>query len=183
MKIFALKLLFRTARFGWSQYSDSHCADYTRIRRQWAALAVGAVAACPVALVVIIWTLGESFLGVGHAAAHAPPIAIAALLVLALIAFGIGLNILFPIMAVLVLVSLAYDAYRLRRWISSKAIALCMGAAVLGRIWYWCSLHTENFFEDLGWADLAPFLSSAMALMLIFIALTALPKPRAGMQS
>jgi hypothetical protein len=180
--MYLLKLLFKTARLGWSKYADSHRADYTRIRRQWAALAFGAVAACPVALVVIIWSLGEPFLGVGQAAAHAPPIAIAALLVLALIALGIGFNILFPIMAVFVLVSLAYDAYKLRRWISSKAIALCMGAAVLGGIWYWCSLHTGNFFEDLGWADLAPFLSSAMALMLIFIALTVLPKPRAGTQ-
>lgn len=177
MKIYLLKLLFKTVRVGWNRYAGSHVPDYSGAHRQWAALIMGLSAVCPVIITVIIFKLiHEDLSGLAHAG-HAGPAAILMLLMLAMGAVLILLNYGVPVLAISVIVSLTYDIYKLQSWRNSKFIALCIGVTALVGAWLWLALQTKEFFV-LSLADVAPFLSSALALMLTFTTLMLLPKPR-----
>jgi hypothetical protein len=177
MKTYLLKLLFKAARLGWSKYADSRVPDYTAIHRQWAALAAGFSAACPIVIAVLVYQLfKEDFADMAHAG-HAPGGAILMLLMLAVGVVILLVNHVPPILAVFVLASLAYDLYKLQKWRNSKFIALCIGTTVLVSAWSWLAMHTDEILV-LSLADMAPFLSSTLALLLTFTTLMLLPKPR-----
>lgn len=175
MKTYLLKLLFKTVL---GRYADSPMPDYSRTRRQWTALGAGISTALPITIAVLVFKFfSEDLTDLGHAA-HVP---LGALLVLIMLAAGVVfvlLNYGTPVLAIFVIASLVYDLYKLRHWRNSKFIALCLGITVLGGGWYWCAIHTEEFLF-ISLADVAPFLSSALALMLMFTALMILPRPRA----
>jgi hypothetical protein len=177
MKIYLLKLLFKTARFGWSKYADSHVPDYSGRRRQWAALVAGFSAACPIVIAVLAFKLiREDFSDWAHAG-HTPVDMILMLLMLAVGVVSVLLNYGAPVLAICVIASLAHDIHMLQNWRNSKFIGLCIGTTALVGAWFWLAMQTEDFLV-LSLADVAPFLSSTLALMLIFTTLMLLPKPR-----
>jgi hypothetical protein len=177
MKIYLLKLLFKTARFGWNKYADAHVPDYSGMHRQWTALVAGFSAACPIVIVVLASKLfSEDFTGMAHAG-HAPAGAVLMLLMLALGVVTLLFNYGAAILAVFVIASLAYDLYKLQNWRNSKFIALCIGTTALVGAWSWLAMQTEDFLV-VSLADVAPFLSSILALVLTFTTLILLPKPR-----
>lgn len=174
MKTYLLKFLFKTVL---RKCADSPMPDYSLKRRQWVAFGAGISAALPIAIAVVLFKLfSEDLSGLEHAA-HTP---LGALLILVLLGAGIVLVLLnygTPVLAIFVIASLAYDVYKLRNWRNSKCIALCGGLVTVGGGWYWCAMRTEELLF-ISLADVAPFLSSASALMLMFVALTILPRPR-----
>lgn len=145
--------------------------NYTRIRRQILALLAGALVAIPIALVAVIITPSRGpEVNIG-AAGHSEygAIILAILLALHAISFlATALNTLFSITACIVLCSLAFDAYKLHSWRSSKSVALLAGSMALSAIWLYLASQPEN---DLVSTGLAPSLASFVALVLIFVIL------------
>ncbi|MEN9865087.1 MAG: hypothetical protein RL748_677, partial [Pseudomonadota bacterium] len=150
----------------------------TRIRRQVFALLVGAMVATPVALVAVILTPSsgpEMNIGAaGHSEYGAIILAIIAVLHAASF-LATALNSFFPVVACFVIASLAFDAYKLHNWQSSKSIALMAGILSMPAIWYALAMQSK---KDLLFTTLAPFLASVLALLLVFLSLYIFRKRR-----
>ncbi len=152
--------------------------NYYQTRRQLYAFLVGALLALPIAIVAVIVTPASGpSLDIGHAA-HSQLGGIVFLLALAL---NVGsfvatlLNYFFPIAVCVVIGSLAFDAYKISQWRSSKLFALCIGVGVLAPMWYLLQSNTDNLVGVLV-ARFAPFLGAAIGLMAIFVTLAILRK-------
>lgn len=152
--------------------------NYYRARRQLYAFLIGTVLALPIAIVAVIVTPSSGpSLDIGHAA-HSQLGGIVLLLAMAL---NVGsfvatlLNYFFPVAVCVVIGSLAFDAYKISQWRSSKLFALCIGVGVLAPMWYLLQSNADNLVGLLV-ARFAPFLSAALGLMAIFFTLMILRK-------